>query len=155
MKLFGYLNDNIRVLNNSKLFAGFIIIILNIASRFVTIKLSKTMESYLKFTFSRNVLIFAIAWMGTRDIYYAFTVTFLFILCFDYLFNEESMFCCFTSSFREYHISKMENNPVSSEDVKNAKSVLEKFENQQKDGSGNEMASVIKPDSFSSITGLK
>ena len=46
------INDQVQVLNNSKIFAGIMIIILNIASRFVNIKLSKSMESYLKHTFS-------------------------------------------------------------------------------------------------------
>ena len=50
--IFTYVNNNITSLNNSKIFAGLMIIILNIASKFVTIKLSKTMESYLKHTFS-------------------------------------------------------------------------------------------------------
>ena len=64
--IFSYLNNQVNVLNNSKIFAGLMIIILNITSRFVNIKLSKSMESYLKHTFSKQILVFAIAWMGTR-----------------------------------------------------------------------------------------
>ena len=60
------------------------IIIINIASKFVTFKVSKTMESYLKFNFSRDVLVFAITWMGTRDIYIALVLTILFIIIFDF-----------------------------------------------------------------------
>ena len=67
-------------LNNSKIFAGIMIIILQISSRFVTVKLSKTVESYLKYTFSRQVLIFTIAWMGTRDIYIALCIAILFTI---------------------------------------------------------------------------
>ena len=63
------IHTNVTMLNGSKIFAGFMIIMLNISSRFVTIKLSKSVESYLKYTFSRQILIFTIAWMGTRDIY--------------------------------------------------------------------------------------
>ena len=47
--MLSYVHNYIYALNNSKMFAGLMIIILNIASRFVTIKLSKTMESYLKY----------------------------------------------------------------------------------------------------------
>ena len=74
-------HNTITNINTSKVFAGLVIITLNIASRFVTIKLSKSMESYLKFTFSKQILIFAIAWMGTRDIYIALFITTLFIIC--------------------------------------------------------------------------
>ena len=66
-QFFKNIHDNVQDLNKSKVFAGLMIITLNIASRFVTIKLSKSMESYLKYTFSKQILIFAIAWMGTRD----------------------------------------------------------------------------------------
>jgi len=88
-----YLHDHVKVLNDSKIFAGLMIITLNISSKFVNLKLSKTMESYLKNTFSRQLLIFAIAWMGTRDIYIALTITILFSLIMDVLLNEQSSFC--------------------------------------------------------------
>ena len=78
--IFSSLDNTVQTLNKSKVFAGLMIITLNIASRFVTIKMSKTMQSYLKFTFSRYILIFAISWMGTRDIYIALTITLLFII---------------------------------------------------------------------------
>jgi hypothetical protein len=100
---FTYLHNHINALNSSKLFAGLMIIILNIASRFVNVKLSKSMESYLKFTFSRHILIFAIAWMGTRDIYVALLITIAFSICIDYLFNEDSSFCCLSEDFTSYH----------------------------------------------------
>jgi hypothetical protein len=129
-KLLNYLNDHVNVLNNSKLFAGLMIIILNIASRFVTIKLSKTMEGYLKFTFSRDVLIFAIAWMGTRDIYVSLIVVFGFIICMDFIFNENSKYCILTESFTDYHSSLLQDK-VSEDDIKKAKETLEKAEKQK------------------------
>jgi fluoride ion exporter CrcB/FEX len=60
-----YLNDRVKALNQSKIFAGVMIVIINIASKFVTFKVSKTVESYLKFTFSRHMLVFAATWLGT------------------------------------------------------------------------------------------
>ena len=54
--------------NDSKYFAGFIMIVLNIGSKYVVVNLSKTQEDYLKNTLGRQILIFSIAWMGTRDI---------------------------------------------------------------------------------------
>jgi flagellar biosynthesis component FlhA len=100
-----WIDDPVRALNKSKLFAGFIIIVLNISSKFVTIKLSKSMEAYLRHTFSRDVLIFAMAWMGTREIYTALVITSMFMLCSNYLFNEESCFCCLPEGFTQYHLS--------------------------------------------------
>ncbi len=130
--LFKYLNNHVYAINNSKLFAGLIIIILNISSKFVTIRLSKSMEAYLKYTFSRNILVFSIAWMGTRDIYVALVITALFIFLVDYLLNEDSVLCCLPESFTTYHTSLMEDN-VSDDEVKKAEELLEKARKQKEE----------------------
>ena len=141
-----YVNDNINSINDSKIFAGLMIITLNIASKFVTIKLSKTMESYLKFTFSKQLLVFVIAWMGCRNVYIALFVTIIVITCMDFLFNEESQFCCLPETFTNYHISKLENEPagtppissngssgatdqVTEEEIRKAEAILAKAKN--------------------------
>jgi hypothetical protein len=113
------------------------IITLNIVSKFVNIGLSKTMESYLKYTFSRQLLVFSIAWMGTRDIYIAFFITFIFTIFTDYLFNEDSAFCVLSEDFQDYHNTLKNNEEINSdkvtdEDIKKAKDVLEKAKKQNK-----------------------
>jgi hypothetical protein len=124
------LNYNTHHLNNSKLFAGAMIIILNVASKFVTVKLSKSMESYLKYTFSRDLLIFAIAWMGTRDIYIALMIVIVFIICMDFLFNEDSAYCILPESFIEHHQEKMQNElgELTEQDIQNIKNIASKIE---------------------------
>jgi hypothetical protein len=133
--IFSSLDNTVQTLNKSKVFAGLMIITLNIASRFVTIKMSKTMQSYLKFTFSRYILIFAISWMGTRDIYIALTITLLFIILFEYLLDEESNFYIFSEEFKDYQKSKAEDEEdekeVSDEDLKKAEKTLERAKKQK------------------------
>ena len=131
--LFSYINKNILALNQSKIFAGIMIVILNIASKFVNIKVSKTMESYLKFTFSRDILVFAITWMGTRDIYTALFMTICFIIIVDFIMNEESGFCMLPESFTDYHVSKLENNCPTPEEVLKAKATIELAEKCKKE----------------------
>ena len=82
-------------------------------------------------TFSRNILVFAMVWMGTRDIYIAFAMTLAFIVLADYLFNEESRMCCLPEGFTEYHLSLNETGisqatNITKEDVERAKEVLQK-----------------------------
>jgi len=122
------INDQVQVLNNSKIFAGIMIIILNIASRFVNIKLSKSMESYLKHTFSKQILVFAIAWMGSRDIYVALFITLLFVIFTEYILNENSMFCCLPESFQDYHINLDldGDGEISPEEIEKAEKIIEK-----------------------------
>ena len=50
-------------LNNSKFFAGLVMIMLNIGSKYITIELSKSQEAYLKNSVGRQILIFAISWI--------------------------------------------------------------------------------------------
>ena len=73
-----YANHHVMYLNNSKFFAGVIMILLNIGSKFITIQFSKSTEEYMKWTVSKQLLVFAMAWMGTRDIYTALGLTAVF-----------------------------------------------------------------------------
>lgn len=132
--LMTFLNNKVQALNQSKLFAGLMIIILNLASRFVTIKLPKTVESYLKYTFSRDILVFAIAWMGTRDIYVALFILVVFIFSVDFLFNEESVLCILPSHFIDRHVYKLQENKTLSEtDIEMIKQLAQKLESEYKD----------------------
>lgn len=129
------LHNQVQVLNNSKMFTGLMILTLNIASRFVNFKMSKTMEAYLKFRFSKYMLIFAIAWMGVRDIYIALFIVFLFIILTDYLLDEESMFYILPEEFKDYHISMLENESeetITPADIKKAEETLAKAKKQTK-----------------------
>ncbi len=131
-KMIKNIDKTIRDLNTSKIFAGLMIITLNISSRFVNIKLSKSMEGYLKYTFSKQILIFAIVWMGTRDIYTSFGIVILFTILTEYLWNEESEMCCLSDDFKSYHMEKVDGD-ISDEDIKKAKEVLEKAEKNEKE----------------------
>ena len=98
--------DKISSLNTNKFFTGIIILTLNITSKYVTMGFSTTQEEYLKYTLGRQILVFAIVWMGTRDIVIALLLTIVFFLFADYLFNDKSMYCVIPSKY----IDKMNNN---------------------------------------------
>ena len=134
--IFSYINSQVQNLNQSKLFAAMMIIIVNIASRFVTFKFSKSMEGYLRYTFSKQAIVFAAAWMGTRDLYIAIGITALFAFAVDHLCNEESSFCCLPESFREYHGNMFETNnngKVSDDEIAKARSVVERYTRQKEE----------------------
>jgi len=134
-KLAMYMHNHIQTINNSKIFAGLMIITLNIVSKFANFKLSKTLESYFKYTFSRQILVFVIAWMGTRDIYIALIITVIFVILTEYLFHEESNYFILSDDFKDYHISLLDSETngdnITEEDIKKAKDVLERAKNQK------------------------
>ena len=86
------LYHNISSLNTSKYFAGIMMLTLNLGSKYITLELSKTQETYLKYTIGRQVLLFSILWMGTRDIIISLVLTAVFVILGNYLLNENSKY---------------------------------------------------------------
>ena len=123
-----YIHEHIMYLNSSKFFAGVIMILLNVGSKFITIQFSKSTEEYLKYTLSKQLLIFAMAWMGTRDIYTSLALTAIFVILSDHLFNEESNYCIMPESRRIENNALDANNDgvVTHEELNSAITVLEK-----------------------------
>ena len=120
--------NNIYSLNSSKFFAGIIMLTLNIGSKYITLELSKTQEDYIKYNLGRQILVFAILWMGTRDIVIALTLTLLFILFADYLFNENSKYCIIPSNYKllENTIDQDKDNVISKKEINDAIEILKK-----------------------------
>jgi hypothetical protein len=125
---FSYMNHHIMYLNNSKFFAGVIMILLNVGSKFITIQFSKSAEEYMKWSVCKELLVFAMAWMGTRDIYASLGLTAVFTILSEYLFNEESSFCIVPQKYRilEKLIDTNDDNVVSELELSAAVAVLEK-----------------------------
>ena len=126
--LFGSLNYYVLQLNSSKFFAGVIMILLNVGAKFITIQFSKSTEEYMKNTISKQILVFAMSWMGTRDIYAALGLTAVFTILSDFLFNEESALCIVPQKYRILHTLIDTNNDgqVSDTELAQAMSILEK-----------------------------
>jgi len=131
-----YFNHHIMYLNNSKFFAGVIMILLNVGSKFIQIQFSKSTEEYMKWSVSKQLLVFAMAWMGTRDIYTALGLTAVFTILSEYLFNEESSLCIVPHKYRILHklVDTNGDGVVSEPELSAAIAVLEKAkrEKQQK-----------------------
>lgn len=122
------IKNGLNNLNNSKFFAGLIMILLNIGSKYISIKLSKTQESYLKHSVARQLLIFAICWMGTRDIATSLILTTVFIVLTQHLFHEKSKFCILPESWKVFEdvLDLDGDGKVSDDEVKKAMKVLKK-----------------------------
>lgn len=123
-----FVNNHVIFLNNSKFFAGVIMILLNVGSKFVPIQFSRSAEEYLKMNVTKQLLVFAMAWMGTRDIYVALVLTAVFTILSDHLFNEESYYCIVPRKARILMKLADTNNDgnVSEQELNNAIAVLEK-----------------------------
>ena len=121
-------NSHVSTLNDSKYFAGVMMILLNVGSKFITIKFSKSTEEYIKYSVTKQILVFSMAWLGTRDIYTALGLTAIFSILSEYLFNEESTMCIVPHEYRVLHkILDTDNNGMVSEaEIVEAQAVLQK-----------------------------
>jgi hypothetical protein len=127
------MNESISSLNSNMFFAGIMMLTLNIGSRYVQLNLSPSAESYLKYAITKEFLVFTIAWMGTRNIYVALTLTAAFVILADYGLNDKSNFCILPEKFKKLQNSIDTNNDkiISELEIKNAMDILEKAKKQQ------------------------
>tara|TARA_Y100000389_G_scaffold180782_1_gene195885 strand:+ start:383 stop:901 length:519 start_codon:yes stop_codon:yes gene_type:complete len=115
-------------LNDSKFFMGAVMIMMNIASKHINIELTPSQQKYFKNNMARQLLIFAIAWTATKDIFIALAITAIFHVLAMHLLNEDSSYCIIPRSWRNFEKILDTNNDgeVSDEEIKKAKEVLEK-----------------------------
>jgi hypothetical protein len=123
-----FINQHILFLNNNKFFAGVVMILLNIGSKFIMVEFSKSTQEYMKYTLCKQILVFAMSWMGTRDIYTSLGLTAIFTILSEYLFNEESQLCVVPPEYRVLHKLADTNNDgvVTDTELAAAVAVLEK-----------------------------
>jgi len=77
---------------------------------------------------SKQILVFAMAWMGTRDIYVALVLTAVFVILSDHLFNEESEYCMVPQDYRilQKMLDDNKDGIISESEIATAIAVLEK-----------------------------
>ena len=124
---------HLHTLNTHPLFIGLMVIMLNIGSKYITIKLSKSQEQYIKNSLGRQFLIFAIMWSGTRDIVYAILLTGAFVVMADHLFNEDSQYCVVPTYLRNYATAVDTNDDgyVTAKEEEEALEILKKLKKQK------------------------
>jgi hypothetical protein len=129
------MHSYVTELNNSALFAGLVMLVMNIGSRYVQINLSESTEEYLKHILKKEMLVFAIAWMGTKNIYYSLIITTCFTLLADHFANEDSEYCMLPTHFKELRKlngeTKRDTEFISDVEINKAVTVLEKAKRQK------------------------
>lgn len=83
-------------LNQSKYFAGIMMLVLNLGSKYITMELSESQDELLKNKIIRRFLVFTVVFVATRDIFVSLILTGIFILLVSGLFNENSSYSIMT-----------------------------------------------------------
>jgi len=122
------INNAISSLNSSTFFAGIMMICLNIGSRYIQLNLDESTESYIKYALTKEILVFTISWMATRNIYTALVLTAVFVVLADFILNEKSKYCLLPKKFiKSRKLGEFTDNKVITEkEVNDAIELLEK-----------------------------
>jgi hypothetical protein len=81
---------SIQDINMNPYLLGFAYILLNLGGRFMVLSVSPGQEAFLQNIIFRPLLLFAIMFIGTRNLVVAFWLTLVILIILHYLLNEES-----------------------------------------------------------------
>ena len=110
-------------LNQSKYFAGIMMLVLNLGSKYITMELSESQDELLRNKIIRRFLVFTVVFVATRDIFVSLILTGIFILLVSGLFNENSNYSI---------VTKPVISSVSEEEYRQAMKIVKSYEFQKK-----------------------
>lgn len=81
------------VLNDNRYMAGIAMILFTIGSKYLKFDLNKNTKRMLNSKTFKNMTIFSIFYIGSRDIFASIILTIAFVIIVDGLLNEKSRYC--------------------------------------------------------------
>jgi len=120
-----------RDIGSNKLLLGIFMIFMNIGSRYIELKLTKGQEMVLK-NIGREVLIFTIAFINTKDLILSFIITGIFIILANFVFNEKSKYSILPEKYKKLAaiIDTNQDNIISENEINKAYDTLKKARGQ-------------------------
>ena len=115
-------------LNNSKLLAGLAMLLLNLGSKYIELKFTKTQEEYIKTAIGRELIIFVIIFVGTHDVLISILMTAAFVILADTAFNDKSKYCIMPKKFKKLQsvIDTNNDNIITEDEINKAHEILYK-----------------------------
>lgn len=134
MALSKKINKFVKNLNDSKLFAALALLVLNIGSKHVDIDFTPAQMVILKHTLTQQVLIFSIAWMGSKDLYTSLLVTLGFYIIFEVLLNKNNSLNVLPNSLKkiEEEIDTNNDGVIQEKELDEAIKIIKKYKKPNK-----------------------
>lgn len=125
-----YLNtvhNGVKSLNHNKYFTGVMVLLLNVGSKYVNVQLTENQQQYLKTNLFRQILIFTMLWVATKDIYISFILTASFIILSEYILNENSRACILPEYMKQIknEIDTNKDNVISDKEIQRAIRIIQ------------------------------
>ena len=112
----------INFINNSKLFAGCIMLLMNLGGKYIVKELPEGIDQIFDNPWIRRFIIFSIIFIATRDILSSLLITLFFILMTQFILNRQSKFCM---------LNKKLEPPVTKLEAAQAVATIKKYKKQQ------------------------
>lgn len=113
-------------IDNNRAVTAMFMLFLNIGSRYINLNMTSSQEYYIRRIMVPELLIFAISWMGSRDVLIAAAITTAYSLITRVLLNENSNFCVFKKRMQEVKdlIDTNNDHKISDAELNNAIKIL-------------------------------
>ena len=111
-------------LNNSKFFAGILMILMNLGSKYISLELSESQDEFFSNIIIRRIMIFTVVFIATKDIIVSIIITACFVILVSGLFNQNSKYCLIKNNSPQTKI-------ITKEQVEKAKKIIMKYEKQR------------------------
>ena len=117
------LYSTFNTLNQSKYFAGVMMLLLNLGSKYISMELSETQDELFKNKVIRRFLIFTVLFVATRDIFISLVLTGIFIILVSGLFNENSRYSIITKPVLQH---------ITDEEYRKSLKIIKMYEMQKR-----------------------
>lgn len=126
--MFESINKYLYNINESKILAALAMLLLNIGSKYIELKISDSQAEYIRNEVGREILIFAMVFVGTKDIILSIIVTAAFIVLANTVFHEDSKYCILPEKYKKIKnlIDKNNDNIITNDEVNKAYEILNK-----------------------------
>lgn len=119
------IDNTLTLLSNNKIFIGFIMIFVNLGSKYIPIDMPTNIDKiFTKYFILRVIVLYSIFFMTTRDILISLLLLLLFLIFIKYIVNENSNFCLININSNSNKITDLE--------YENAKNIIKSYEEHKK-----------------------
>lgn len=124
--MFNSINKYLTNINESKILAALSMLLLNIGSKYIELKISDTQAQYIRNEIGREILIFAMVFVGTKDIILSIIMTAAFIILANTVFHEDSKYCILPEKYRKIErlIDNNNDNIITTSEINKAYEIL-------------------------------
>jgi carbamoylphosphate synthase small subunit len=119
------LKEGVDALNNNTFLVGIMILLTNLGARYIQLELTRSQEEFLQSEYMRKFMIFAVAFVATRDLVKSLILTGVMTTMLAGPLNERSRYCVLPEKFKN---AKEEDGkqPPTEKEIEKAKDVLRK-----------------------------